>query len=254
MPEADKITEFLRARLANESRLSQQQRELITANSKIAARARALTDEVIEHRREAEIARTTAEALRGKNRQALLNLQRAKGAVKIAERRLWASLESIRDGFALFDADHRIVIANGAFFRPFSDLDCIGIGTSYEEPVDIAVEEGLIDPGKIGPQAWADWMKSRWNDRGIEPATLRFWNDRFARLAERRTEDGDIVMLAIDMTASMRREKMLEDARSRAEAANRAKSAFLANMSHEIWTRIRPYASRRSGLRVRRCW
>jgi hypothetical protein len=70
----------------------------------------------------------------------------------------------------------------------------------------------------------------------IEPVTVRFWNGQFARLIDRRTRDGDMVTLALDITSTIRRERALKRAREKAEAANRAKSAFLANMSHEIRT------------------
>jgi signal transduction histidine kinase len=55
-------------------------------------------------------------------------------------------------------------------------------------------------------------------------------------LIDRRTRDGDMVTLALNITSTMRRERALKRAREKAEAANRAKSAFLANMSHEIRT------------------
>ena len=45
-----------------------------------------------------------------------------------------------------------------------------------------------------------------------------------------------MVSLALDITPQMRNEARLREARGRAEAANRAKSAFLANMSHELRT------------------
>ncbi len=45
-----------------------------------------------------------------------------------------------------------------------------------------------------------------------------------------------MVSLALNITSTVRYEAELKEARKRAEAANRAKSAFLANMSHEIRT------------------
>ncbi|MEO1790409.1 MAG: histidine kinase dimerization/phospho-acceptor domain-containing protein, partial [Pseudomonadota bacterium] len=236
MIEPEGIPPTLRARLATESRLTQRQNELKSANRKITDQARKLTDEVIRRREEAMRAKSEVDALRGKNRAALLNLRRAASETRMAERRLWASVESIEDGFAVFDGDRKISAANRAFFRPFADLECVRIGTTYDELVDIAAEEGLVDPGDMTPRQWAWWMKSRWDARHIEPVTVRFYNDRFVRLSERITEDGDMVMLAVNMTRAMRREKTLQEARNKAEAASRAKSAFLANISHEIRT------------------
>ena len=122
MLETDRITETLRTRLATESLLTQRQKELLAANTRIAEQARALSDEVMGHRDEAARARREAETLKGRNRAALLDLRRATSQVQMAERRLWAALETIEDGFAVFDGDGTIIAANHAFFRPFSDL------------------------------------------------------------------------------------------------------------------------------------
>ena len=235
MPEPDSH-DALRSRLATESILAQKQRELAQANTRIAERAKVLTEEVIERRTEAEEARTIAERERSRHLEAASNLRRAKSETIIAERRLWTSLETMADGFAVFDRDTRVVAANPAFFLPYEDIDCVKLGVSYGELVDIAIEEGLIDPGEMTSREWSRWMKDRWNTPTIAPVTLRFWNNQFVRLSERRTPDGDVVMMGMNITRQIRRQKALEEARRHAEAANRAKSAFLANMSHEIRT------------------
>jgi signal transduction histidine kinase/CheY-like chemotaxis protein len=225
----DSLTVERRARLAAERIFERRQAELAEANQKIAAHARFLTDQFAVKREEAEVLRQESQIVRH-------DLARAQSAVQIAERRLWDSVETIRDGFAVFDPDGTMVAANSAYLAPFEGIDEVRPGIGYRELLEIAAGEGLID---IGTEQRADWcarMLDRWRQPVMDPVTVRFWNGQFARLIDRRTRDGDMVTLALNITATIRRERALKRAREKAEAANRAKSAFLANMSHEIRT------------------
>jgi hypothetical protein len=223
------LTVERRARLAAERMFERRQAELAQANQKIAAHARFLTDQFAVKREEAE-------ALRRESHTVRHDLERAQSAVQIAERRLWDSVETIRDGFAVFDPDGTLVAANPAYLAPFDGIDRVAPGISYREILEIAVGEGLIDIGTERRTDWCARMLARWRQPVIEPVNVRFWNGQFARLIDRRTRDGDMVTLALNITSTMRRERALKRAREKAEAANRAKSAFLANMSHEIRT------------------
>jgi signal transduction histidine kinase/CheY-like chemotaxis protein len=223
------LTVERRARLAAERIFERRQAELAEANQKIAAHARFLTDQFA-------VKRDEAEALRQESRIVRHDLERAQSAVQIAERRLWDSVETIRDGFAVFAPDGTLVAANPAYLAPFEGMDQVGPGISYRELLEVAVGEGLIDIGAERRTDWCARMLARWRQPVIEPVTVRFWNGQFARLIDRRTRDGDMVTLALNITSTIRRERALKRAREKAEAANRAKSAFLANMSHEIRT------------------
>jgi hypothetical protein len=233
---SDRLVAERRARLAAERLLELKSRELFAANRKLSEHARALSDEIVVQRRVVEDATTVAEALRGENARVRSDLHSATQARTVAEHRLWLALETIRDGFAIYDVADRLVVANAAWLSVFDGLEEVGPGAHARDILRIGLEEGVFDPGDRAPAAWLDWMLERWRHDVIEPRVIRLWNGHYIRLVDRRGNDGGIVSLALDITEAVRRERQLRDARARAEAASRAKSAFLANMSHELRT------------------
>ena len=226
---ANKLAEERRGRLAAERLLEQKQAELHAANRKLGLHARALSNEVTETREEVR-------TVRDENQRVKSDLTVANEKVEIAERRLWHSIRTIEDGFAFFDADSRMIAANGAWLDVFDGLEMVRPGISYVEVLQLITEEGIVNIGERTPQEWREYMLDRWQSPAPEPEVVRLWNGQYIRLTDRRGADGDMVSLVQNITAMIRYEKDLKEARRKAEAANRAKSAFLANMSHEIRT------------------
>jgi signal transduction histidine kinase/CheY-like chemotaxis protein len=226
---SDTLSQERRARLAAERLLELKQAELFAANRKLSQHARHLSDEIIVKREETEV-------LRDENLRTREDLEKANVAVHIAERRLWDSIETIQDGFAVFDPSEIMIAANPAYLRIFDGLEEIRPGITYPEIVRLAVEEGVIDIGDLTREAFIAQAVARWRAPVREPHTIRLWNNQFVKLVDRRSSDGDMVSLGLNITSTIRYEERLKRARSKAEAANRAKSAFLANMSHEIRT------------------
>jgi signal transduction histidine kinase/CheY-like chemotaxis protein len=70
----------------------------------------------------------------------------------------------------------------------------------------------------------------------IPEVEITFTSGLITRVQPRRSTDGDLALLFHNVTEAARQAAELHEARLRAEAASRAKSAFLANMSHEIRT------------------
>jgi PAS domain-containing protein len=200
---SDRLAKERRGRLAAERLLEQKSRELFAANEKLAIHARSLSDQIVEQRQVVKSALTEAEVLKGQNSRFVGDLDRAHTAAVLAERRLWDSVNTIRDGFAVFDADLKLVTANHAFLGQF-DGHPVAPGISYAEILAIISAAGVIDFGEQSPEGFVTEMLARLESDPIPPVTLKFRTGTWIKLQDRRARGGDLVSLALDITDQMR--------------------------------------------------
>jgi signal transduction histidine kinase/DNA-binding response OmpR family regulator len=233
---AERLAQERRARLAAERLLEHKQRNLTVVQRELDHHARGVTERILAQCEAASSARSEADSFRDRHSRTLAELERAHAAAVTAERRLWTSIEAIRDGFAVFDADHRLLGANRAWLRAFRSYPEVRRGIGYRRLLEVCALNRLVELGEENPADWVARMRARWDARRIPPQVIQFRDGPWVKLIDRRTRHGDMVCLALDITETVAFEARLEKERARAEAANRAKSAFLANMSHEIRT------------------
>ncbi len=170
--------------------------------------------------------------------------------LRALQERLAVAIEGFAGPFALFNAHRKLVIANRRFLMLFGGPEASDWSGASYETVALAASAHIRteNPDPEDPQA-----------RIVELA-----DGRFFKLVDRRTADGGIVSVGVDISTqkevearleSNRRElgrtlqkvRLAEDRASqlagqyeaeklRAEEASIAKTAFLANMSHELRT------------------
>jgi adenylate cyclase len=169
--------------------------------------------------------------------------RRAEAEARRAETQLGEAIETISEGFALYDADDRLVVCNSRFKEMYAGIAVeIRRGTQYEAILRAVAVAGVIPAALGGPDAWvADRLERHRSPQGGAFEQQR--GDGWLKISERRTADGGIVGVFTDITDLKDRELQLGqlidrlgEARDAADQANRTKSAFLANMSHELRT------------------
>jgi signal transduction histidine kinase/CheY-like chemotaxis protein/HAMP domain-containing protein len=169
--------------------------------------------------------------------------ERAEAQARRAQRQLSEAIEAITEGFALYDADDRLVLCNSRYRDLYADVDLrIEPGVHYEDVLRAAANRGLIAGVEGDPEAWvASRLKRHRHPTG--PFDQARSTGQWFKISERVTEDGGIVGVMTDITELKQREtelgemvQHLAEARDAALRATETKSKFLANMSHELRT------------------
>lgn len=201
---AARLAEERRARLAAERLLAQKQAELSEANRRLGRHAQQLSQEVKE-------TRTEVAEVRHEHQRVVHELGEATQRIEVVTDQLWKALKTMQDGFALFDSDGRIELANPSYLSVFDGIESVGPGASYEHVIELMANEGIVDLQGESPSAWQARMLSRWNEQPIRPHTVRLWNGRFLKMQDRKLPDGGVVSLCVDITGLMRMWSAVEE-------------------------------------------
>ncbi|AZQ66659.1 response regulator [Silicimonas algicola] len=143
----------------------------------------------------------------------LLNQSNAQlsGAIRSAEaarNTLTDAIETVREGFGLFDEDDLLVLCNSRFAMFMPDIrEHLRTGLSFEDYIDRASRSRFLNlPAGQTPRQWADRRRARHRDDHIV-FNVSITGDRWVQISEHRTEAGQTVVLQTDVTDIMRIER-----------------------------------------------
>jgi PAS domain S-box-containing protein len=136
--------------------------------------------------------------------------------IREARRRLVDAVESISEGFSLFDADDKLVIFNGRY-RDMHDADSVDIvtqGVSFETIIRRVAASGEIRDAENSIEAWiAERLSRHRNPKGTH--VQRRSDGRWMQINERKTDDGGTVATYADITDLKQAEQAIQESEKR---------------------------------------
>ena len=128
-----------------------------------------------------------------------------------SQRRLSDAIETISEGFALYDAEDRLVLCNTNSRRFYAGIeDRLVPGTTFEEIVRAAAERGLYGEDVSVETTVAARMTRHQNPSG--PIEQRGIDGRWLLVNEQKTSDGGTVVVRTDVTHLKKAEEELSAA------------------------------------------
>ncbi len=154
------------------------------------------------------------EGYRGTARD-VTEIAKAETEVQEAIAQMREAIESITDGFVLYDADDRLVICNTRYKNILtSHSDRFVPGAKFEDLLRYGVETGSFDIAASDPEAWIQERLRLHREPG-NPIEQHLSDGRWLRISERRTQSGGIVGIRSDITDQKNADEALRQSEAR---------------------------------------
>ena len=141
----------------------------------------------------------------------------ANDAAEAARSNLANAIETVQEGFALFNAGDELVMCNSRFGMHMPDIrSALAPGLSFARYVNAVSRSAHLSlPDDVTPDAWSARRMERHREATVV-FNVRMTGNRWVQVSERRTPDGGTVILQTDVTDILRlerqeRQRMLDD-------------------------------------------
>jgi len=144
----------------------------------------------------------------------------AENAFRRSEQRLRDAIETIPEGFSLYDAEDRLIVCNTAYGELlYPGLGTPAPGTPYQMLIRNAAEQGRVEDAKGRVDEWvAERLAKR--RRPGEPHVQQRADGRWIQINERKTTEGGTVAVYTNITGLKRAEEKIHKAKRKAELAH----------------------------------
>lgn len=155
-----------------------------------------------------------------------------------AESLLRDAVESISEGFVIFDSDDRIVTVNEAYRKLFPEVvDLLVPGTRYEDLLRAAVQRSVYPEAANREEEWLEATRDDHRDLSGNNV-YRLSGGRWALVTERRMSNGGIAGLTMDITALKTAEAELDHLTSHDGLTGLPNQALFAELLAQALDRI----------------
>jgi signal transduction histidine kinase/CheY-like chemotaxis protein len=155
-------------------------------------------------------------------------IEKANNETEKARSNLTEAIETINEGFALFEPNEGLVLSNSRFCRDLTDVAGLLVkGLSFEDYVKLISQSRVLAlPDDQPPAEWAARRLKRHGDEHVVFNVSLEW-DRWLQVSEHRTSRGSTVILQTDVTSIIRRER-----KERAKMRDRQAEILQATLDH----------------------
>ena len=137
-------------------------------------------------------------------------LEAARAQAQQERERLEDAIEALPDGFALYDADDRLVVSNQRYREIYAhSAPAIRPGTRFEDILRYGIAHGQYPAAEGQEVAWLEERLYR-HRHADQPLLQELPGNRWLRIEERPTRLGGVAGVRVDVTELVQREQQLQ--------------------------------------------